>query len=150
VFGALDSLDRSVGDETLKTGTPEWEAYVSDGLAKQVEALSSRGAKVALATFPCSKPAAWAFLPEPGKYEEETFRRINDLNAVYRRFAEQHPDKVTLVDLNHFACPEGRFSDLIIDGVRMREDGLHFTPQGSSVVARWLAPQLVDIARGSR
>jgi len=33
--------------------------------------------------------------------------------------------------------------------VRMREDGLHFSPQGSSVVARWLAPQLVDIARGS-
>ena len=149
VFGALDSLDRFVDGEKLEAGTPEWEAYVSDGLAKQVEAFSSRGSKVALLTFPCSKPVAWAFLPDPAKNEEDTLRRINELNGVYRRFAEQHPDKVTLIDLNRFACPENRFSDLVVDGVRMREDGLHFSPQGSSVVARWLAPQLVDIARGS-
>ena len=150
VFGALDSLDRSTGGAMLKAGTPEWEAYVSDGLEKQVDILSSQGARVALLTFPCSKPAAWALLPDSDQYEEETFWRINALNEVYRRFAGEHSEKVTLIDLNRYACPEGKFSDLVIGGVRMREDGLHFTPEGSSVVARWLAPQLIDVAREGR
>jgi len=146
VFGAMDSLDRLVGGIALKTGTPEWDAYVSDGLEKQIDLLSAKGARVALLTFPCSKPVAWGFLPDPNKYVEETFWRINELNALLRRFAEEHPDKVTLVDLNRYACPEGRFSDVVIGGVKLREDGLHFSPEGSSVVARWLAPQLVEIA----
>jgi hypothetical protein len=149
VFGAMDSLDRQVDGTLLKAGTPEWEAFVSSGLEKQMKAFNSQGAKLALLTFPCSRPASWASRPDAAKFEEDTFRRINDLNAVYRRFAEEHPDDVALVDLNRFACPDGRFTDLVLDGVRMREDGLHFTPQGSVVVARWLAPQLVAIARAA-
>jgi peptidoglycan/LPS O-acetylase OafA/YrhL len=146
VFGAMDSLDRVLDGKTLKTGTPEWETFVTDGLDKQVDALSSQGARIALLTFPCSKPAAWAFFPDVDKYEAETSRRIDDLNEVYRRYAAEHPGKVTLIDLYAYTCPEGEFSDLEIDGVRMREDGLHFTPEGSAVLARWLGPQLVDIA----
>ncbi len=82
--------------------------------------------------------------------EQETYRRINALNDLYRRFAAAHPDEVTLIDLNHFACPEDRFTDVVINGVKMRDDGLHFTPQGSTVVANWLAPQLLQIVRAGR
>jgi hypothetical protein len=71
---------------------------------------------------------------------------MDDLNAVYRGFAAEHPGQVFLVDLNGFADPEGKYTDLYIDGVRMREDGVHFTTQGSYVVARWLVPQIVAAA----
>ena len=49
-----------------------------------------------------------------------------------------------LADMNHFVCPEGKFTDISIDGVRLREDGGHFTEAGSVPVARWLVPQIID------
>ena len=78
--------------------------------------------------------------------EAEDLRRITILNDLYRQFAAEHPEKVTLVDLNGFACPEGTYTDLVVDGVKMREDGIHFTPKSSYVVARWLVPRIVDAA----
>jgi peptidoglycan/LPS O-acetylase OafA/YrhL len=146
LFGGQDSYDRLVNGVMLEAGTPEWKAYVMSGLEKQLDLFSSKGAKMLLATFPCSRPAAWDSVPDAAEREEETFRRINELNEVYRQFAEEHPDKVILADLNVFACPESRFTDLVIDGVRMREDGTHFTEGGSPIVARWLAPQIVAAA----
>jgi len=143
IFGALDSLDRLVNGVMMETGTPEWDAYVLSGLQEQLDVFSSRGAKMLLVTFPCSKPAAWESVDDAAEREQETFRRINELNEVYRRFAEEHPDEVALADLNVFACPEDRFTDLVIDGVRMREDGTHFSVGGSDIVARWLAPQII-------
>ncbi|MCJ7492392.1 MAG: GDSL-type esterase/lipase family protein, partial [Dehalococcoidia bacterium] len=150
VFGAWDSYDRLVNGVMLEAGTPEWDAYVFNGLEKQLDVVSSRGAKMLLVTFPCSKPAAWASVPDAAEREQETFRRINELNEVYRRFAEEHPDEVALADLNAFACPESRFTDLVIDGVRMREDGIHFSEGGSPIVARWLAPQIIAAASEGR
>jgi len=143
VFGGMDNRNRHVDGRVLVTGTPEWEAYLLDGLTKQVDMLSSRGAKVMIATFPCAKPELLS-LASPDWEEEKAFRRINLLNNVYRKFVEQHPE-VTLVELGRFACPEVHYTDLYIDGVQMREDGLHFIDgEASEIVASWLAPQIVD------
>lgn len=54
-----------------------------------------------------------------------------------------------LADLNAFADPEGKYTDLYIDGVRMREDGVHFTTEASYIVGRWLAPQIVADAKAA-
>ena len=63
------------------------------------------------------------------------------MNSLYRRFAEQHSGKVSLIDLNGFASPGGSFSEYVVDGV------MHFTPEGSNVVAGWLAPQIAGVGR---
>jgi peptidoglycan/LPS O-acetylase OafA/YrhL len=149
LFGGADSRDYFVNGRTLEIGTPEWDAYVLAGLQQQLDVLTSQGAKLALLTFPYSRLVPWALLPDAAEREQDDFRRITELNKVYRQFAERHPDKVTLVNLNGFACPEGRFTDLVINGVKMREDGLHFTPNSSYVVARWLAPQIAAAAADS-
>lgn len=115
-------------------------------LQRQVDALSSKGAKVMLATYPCSKPSAWDDLANGAAAEEDTSRRIDALNGVYREFAQSHPGEVVLTDLNQFTCPEGKFTDRYVDGVRLRDDGLHFSSEGSTEVARWLAPQIVGAA----
>jgi len=144
VFGAWDNRDRHVDGRVLVTGTPEWEAYFRDGLEKQIDRLSATGAKVMLATFPCGRPTQWSLQSDGAEREEEFLRRINLVNDVYRKFAEQHPE-VILVELNRFTCPEGHYTDLYIDGVQMREDGLHFTDgEASKIAASWLAPQIVD------
>jgi hypothetical protein len=74
---------------------------------------------------------------------------VDELNDLYREFALQHPDQVVIVDLNRYVCPEGEDA-VAIDGVGLREDGAHFTPEGADLVARWLAPQIIATAREGR
>jgi peptidoglycan/LPS O-acetylase OafA/YrhL len=150
LFGGADNLDHLVNGRTLEAGTPESDEYIRQELQKQVDELTSRGTRLALLTYPCSRPAQWVLVSdaEQQEREREDLRRITILNDLYRGFAAEHPEKVTLVDLNGFACPEGVYSDLVVDGVKMREDGIHFTPKSSYIVARWLIPGIVDIAAG--
>ena len=147
VFGAWDSRDHVVSGVTLTAGSSEWDSYVLSELERELAVLTSSGAKLVLLTWPCERPTPWIEMGKAGvRAEEEDLQRVEALNIVYRRFASEHPDQVTLVDLFTFTCPEGSFSDLVINGVKMREDGTHFTPQSSYIVARWLLPQLVQIA----
>ncbi len=150
VFGAWDSRDHVVNGVTLPAGAPQWDTYVLGELERELNVLTASGAKLVLLTWPCERPTPWIEMGKAGvRAEEEDLQRVEALNIVYRRFAAEHPDKVTLVDLFTFTCPEGNFSDLVINGVKMREDGTHFTPQGSYIVARWLLPQLLDAAHKS-
>ena len=145
-FGVWDSEDIQTSNGKLLAGTPEWNAYVHDGLEMRFATLTSQGAKLMLATFPYVSPGLWSLTSNAQQTIDDSARRMDDLNAVYRGFAAEHPGQVFLVDLNAFADPEGKYADLYIDGVRMREDGVHFTTQGSYIVARWLVPQIVAAA----
>jgi hypothetical protein len=52
-----------------------------------------------------------------------------------------------VLDLNHLVCPDGRFA-WDVDGIQVRSDGLHFTPEGDQrVIAPWLLPRLAGLAR---
>jgi hypothetical protein len=43
-------------------------------------------------------------------------------------------------------CPGGQFT-WTVSGVRIRSDGLHFTPAGvQRIIAPWLLPRLADLA----
>jgi peptidoglycan/LPS O-acetylase OafA/YrhL len=145
LFGPWDTLDLKVGGRLLEVGTPEWEAYALNELGHAVDVLSSRGAKVMLLTSPCFKPRDLG-LDAPA-YVRLNPERVGVLNDLYWEFARQHPDQVVIVDLNRFVCPEGEATDVTIDGVRLREDGVHFTPEGADLVARWLAPEITAAAR---
>ena len=49
----------------------------------------------------------------------------------------------TVIDLNKFICMDG---DPIQRGdVKLRFDGLHFTPEGAALVWKWLGPQLLSV-----
>jgi len=141
LFGPWDTLDLNVGGRPLEVGTPEWHAYAWDQLQSAVDTFSSGGAKVILLTSPCFKPRDMALTPTVGGRHLRVWP-VGPLNDLYREFERQHPDEVTVADLNGFICPGGEYSDLTVDGVKMRYDGVHFTPEGAAVVARWLAPQI--------
>ncbi|HUS82766.1 MAG TPA: acyltransferase family protein [Dehalococcoidia bacterium] len=148
LFGAWDYRDHVVNSVTLETGTAEWDAYVLSELQKETDVLTAWGAKLLLVTWPCSRPEVWTEIGDTGvQATADALWRIDRLDALYRQFAEQHPDKVRLIDLNAFACPKGTYTDLVVDGVRLREDGTHFTPESSYIVARWLVPRITDAAR---
>jgi peptidoglycan/LPS O-acetylase OafA/YrhL len=148
LFGPWDTLDLKVGDRLLEVGTPEWEAYALEELSHTVDVVSARGAKVMLLTSPCFSPRDLG-LDTPA-YVRLNPERVGELNDLYWEFARQHADQVVIVDLNRLACPEGDYTDVTIDGVHLREDGVHFTPEGADLVAQWLAPQIVAVAEGRR
>ncbi len=141
LFGPWDTLDLKVGGRVLEVGSPEWQAYALEELSHTVDVLSARGAKVMLLTSPCFKPRDLGLDAEARVQLNP--ERVGELNDLYREFARQHADQVAITDLNGFVCPEGEYTDLTIDGVRLREDGAHFTPEGADLVARWLAPQII-------
>ena len=67
-------------------------------------------------------------------------------NALLRAVAAKHPDLVTVLDLNKVICPGGQFT-WTINGMKVRSDGLHFTPAAvQKIIAPWLLPQLAALA----
>ena len=147
-FGVWDSEDLQTSNGKLEAGSPEWNAYVTGGLERRLDMFSAHGAKMVLATFPYVEPGLWDITPNGDQITRDSARHMDALNDVYRSFAAAHPSQVFLVDLNAFACPEGKYTDLYVSGVRMREDGVHFTTDGSYIVARWLVPQVVADVKG--
>ena len=75
-------------------------------------------------------------------------RRVNGFNTVLARYAADH-DGVTVIDAHGYLCPHGRYRALL-HGHTIRFDGVHFSPDGAIEVWKWLAPQLLALARPGR
>ena len=139
--GAWDTYDMNVGGRSLEFGTPETDDYVLAGLESVVDVVTSKGARVALLTTPYPEKRDLAL---DGRTNRVDPTRIDALNRLYRKVAEERPDKVVIVDLGGYLDSMGNPDE--IDGVDLRLDDLHFTPAGSDIIARWLSPQLLRIA----
>jgi lysophospholipase L1-like esterase len=82
--------------------------------------------------------------PDGSLYPEDTAARVNAWNGLLRAAAARAHAMV--LDLNKEACPNGTFT-WTVDGVRIRSDGLHFTPAGvRAILAPWLLPKLAAAA----
>ena len=141
--GAWDTYDMNVDGKALEFGMPEADDYTLAGLEQAVDVLSSRGGKVVLLTAPYPEKRDLAVDGRTNRVDPERVDRLNDL---YRKVEEERPEDVSVIDLNGYLDSLG--NPVALNGVDLRIDDLHFTPGGSDIIVRWLAPQLVDIARG--
>ena len=67
-------------------------------------------------------------------------------NALLNNEATTNPVHPVVLDLNKVVCPGGTFT-WTINGLRVRSDGLHFTPAGvQRIIAPWLLPELTRLA----
>jgi lysophospholipase L1-like esterase len=132
----------NVDGRALEFGTPDADDRTLAGLKQAVDVLSSRGATVVLLTTPYPEKRDLAV---DGRTNRVDPKRVDELNGLYRRVAEERPDDVRIVDLNGYLNSLG--NPIALDGVDLRIDDLHFTPDGSDIIVRWLAPQLVSIAQ---
>ncbi len=142
--GAWEIFDREIDGEWVEFGTPEYDAVLRPVLQRAVDALSSQGAPVVVLTTP-------PFLRDDGTttdWTQNETARTDHFNDLLRQLAADNPDTVHLIDLGAELCPENQCREEI-DGADVRPDGLHFGADGALVVARWLAPQVREIALGS-
>ena len=143
-IGAWEIFDREIDGTWVEFGTPEYDAVLVPTLQRVVDALSSQGAPVVVVTTP-------RFQRDDGTSTEWTqneTRRTDHFNDLLRDLAEANPDTVRLVDLGAYLCPANECRETI-DGIPLRPDGLHFGEEDARLVARWLAPQLRQVAEGA-
>ncbi len=122
--------DREVDGTWQHPCQPGFDQYYRSEVAEAIRVLGSAGGRVVVATAPYfASDAAPA----------DAVKRVDCLNTVYRQAAAA--DGALVLDLNAYACPDGRCLDTV-DGVVLRPDGLHFSGPGAELAARWTVGQL--------
>jgi hypothetical protein len=136
-------MDRRLGGEYQHVGQRAFDAYLTSELQLALSIVGARGAHTDLLTAPYTRRAERM---DGGLYPEDRPERVDAWNRLLRRVAAEHPETVTVIDLNRRVCPDGEFAWSIGD-VRIRSDGLHFTEEGvQEWIAPWLMPKLINIA----
>ncbi|HTN78465.1 MAG TPA: acyltransferase family protein [Acidimicrobiales bacterium] len=135
--GAWDAYDVRLDGQWVPFGTPRYDAFALEEVQHAVDVLESRGAKVVVLTSPYFQARRDIVDADRTAYNP---KRVDHLNELFRRLRG-----VSLLDLNRFLAPDGHYTNDVLDVADVRGDGVHFTPAGADLVARWLAPQLESL-----
>jgi peptidoglycan/LPS O-acetylase OafA/YrhL/lysophospholipase L1-like esterase len=140
--GIWEVVDRRLpGDDRFRSiGQPEIDRYLLREMLAAIDLLGSKGATVVLLTYPhfqAGRDQGYVDLPESDP------ARVDRLNAIMAEAAGLRPGVVSVVDFQGWlaARPGGEHDPAI------REDGLHFYDSFGPVIAEWLAPQILELAR---
>ncbi|WP_120314080.1 acyltransferase family protein [Mycolicibacterium elephantis] len=135
IIGRWEVVDRMHEGRWAHIGDPVYDAYLRTELNRALDILGSTGARVVVTTEPYNRRGERA---DGTLYPEDRPERVDDWNDLLRRVATKRPN-VTVLDLNRKLGPNGGYTNRI-DGIRMRSDGLHPTPDA----VEWLTPWLTD------
>jgi hypothetical protein len=135
--------DRKLNGVYQHVGMPEYNEYLRTELELALSIAGSHGARIVLLTAPYTRRAERS---NGELFDEDRPERVDAWNVLLRDVAAHHPSNVNVIDLNKRVCPDGKFT-WTIGQLRIRSDGLHFTPDGvRRWIAPWLMPQLASIA----
>ena len=141
-IGRWEVMDRFHAGRWTRLGDPAFDRYLEQEVEEAVRILAARDAVVVVTTAPY-------FLrgerPDGGTWPEDDPARVDRFNAILRRVAARHPNDVAVLDLNAQTSRGGRYTP-VIDGVSLRFDGVHFSPEGSRWLAPWLFGALTEVA----
>lgn len=132
-IGAWEVFDHVVGNEVEKPGSPEYATYLSGMLERAHDVLTADGARLFVPNVPCYRQESLALQGvDVGPIRNDPVRAAA-VNDVIDAFVERHLDDTTMIDVSSWLCPEGTYHEER-DGVQMREDGVHYTPEGARLV----------------
>ncbi len=140
MLGAQETYDRRIGSRVIYFDTPEGAALRRATLERAVSEIERHGARVVLLT------ALYGKLGWPLQIDQSR-SGFNDAwidawNRAVVEVAAADPSRRTLLDLNAYLDPEGRWAETV-HGVRARTDGVHLTVEAADIAARWLVPQIL-------
>jgi peptidoglycan/LPS O-acetylase OafA/YrhL len=135
IIGRWEVVDRVNGGNWTHIGDDAYDAYLRGELQRALETLTSTGARVVVTTEPYNRRAE---KPDGSLYPEDQPIRADRWNTLLRSVIGKRPD-VTVLDLNKKMCPDGYYTNKV-DGIKMRMDGVHPTPEA----VKWLTPWLTD------
>ena len=131
-----------VGDRVIPTGTAAWDEVWSLKRQALVDELAGAGAaRMVFMTVPCFPPDWTQRFPRlaPGL--------TTHANEILAAIAARNAERVSLIDLAGYLCPDGHYQPGLGSVELVRVDGMHYSEAGADLVGRWLAPQVERIAR---
>jgi hypothetical protein len=146
-----DEFDWQIGAKKVRFGSRAWDAFATERFSAVMQQLGSGRARVAWLLAPYFRPdvidaATKAYRKRHGRYDSALDdSRVRHLNRLYQKIAATQGCRVSIVDTRLCVCPDDRFAEKI-DGIEIRDDGVHFTTAGADRLARYL---LAPIAGGS-
>jgi peptidoglycan/LPS O-acetylase OafA/YrhL len=138
IIGRWETVDRVNEGRWTHIGDPAFDAYLGGELQRALDTLGTTGIRVAVATVPYSRRGE---KPDGTLYPEDQPERVDQWNTLLRRTIGQRPN-VSILDLNRKLCPDGVYTAKV-DGIQVRSDGVHLTPEG----VQWLTPWLEESLR---
>jgi hypothetical protein len=138
VIGRWETVDRVNEGQWTHIGDPTFDAYLNGELERALNIVSANGVRVVVATVPYSRGGE---KPDGRLYPEDQPDRVNLWNTMLRKTVSHHPG-VQILDLNKKLCPDGVYTAKV-DGIKVRSDGVHLTPEG----VKWLTPWLEESLR---
>jgi peptidoglycan/LPS O-acetylase OafA/YrhL len=144
--GAWEIYDKKVDGQVLRVGTASYAQYLDGELQTAYNILAPTSGRIAMFNVPCYHQRDTGTGGAGAEIRNDPARGAW-LNQVFSQFVAAHAAKMSMIDLRDYVCPGGRYVDRM-DGVQVRDDGVHFTPDGADVIWRWLGPQLRKLASG--
>jgi peptidoglycan/LPS O-acetylase OafA/YrhL len=138
IIGRWEIVDRMHEGRWTHVGDPVFDAYLRAELGRALDIVGSTGARVVVTTEPYNRRGE---KPDGSLYPEDDPDRVDDWNNLLRRVVGQRQN-VTVLDLNRKLGPNGAYTTKV-DGIRLRSDGVHPTPEA----VEWLTPWLTDALR---
>ncbi len=135
IIGRWEVVDRVNEGDWKHIGDDAYDAYLRGELQRALDILTSTGARVVVTTEPYNRRGE---RPDGSPYPEDQPVRADRWNTLLRSVIGKRRD-VTVLDLNKKLCPNGYYTNKV-DGIKMRMDGVHPTPEA----VKWLTPWLTD------
>jgi peptidoglycan/LPS O-acetylase OafA/YrhL/lysophospholipase L1-like esterase len=143
-IGAWEVFDHVVGGEVLEVGSAAYAERLGERLRLGIDRLAHLGTPVVLVEVPCmgSDPRR---LRADG--ERQDADRVAAVNAVIDDVAATHPAVAGLVRTKDLLC-DGDRGRATLDGVPLRVDGVHFSPEGAAVLWPHLSSRIEELLPG--
>jgi peptidoglycan/LPS O-acetylase OafA/YrhL len=143
--GRWELVDRLYEGKWTNILQPRFAAYVKSQLEKAAEVANGAGIPMVFLTAPCTDEGEQ---PDGAPWPEDNPARRTEYNRLLHQVAAEHPQTVSVDDLDKAACPGGKYAPSV-QGVVIRtvQDGVHFTPQGGVFLAPSLMPPIVAAGR---
>ena len=144
-------INTAHGTKVLVSGSPEWKSVMLQRMDTRVKKFLATGARVVLML----EPPAVHTSASTADSEDVAYERMN---AILTEVAAKHRREVTTVDLLPRVCPSGPPCQAIVPAFNphpktvaqtVRPDGIHYLPNGSLWLARWLVPRIAEAGNGS-
>jgi hypothetical protein len=142
MLGLGELYDRRVEGEVLTFGTEEYREWLYGEIDRRREIVAGHTHRFALTTALCMRISADA--ADPTTSVANDLDRLTWLNDSIRSYGLAHPE-VAVLDLYGTVCADG-YTDRV-DGVTLRDDGLHLNTAGAALVWQRIGPQMVEAAQ---
>ncbi|HVA08872.1 MAG TPA: acyltransferase family protein [Acidimicrobiales bacterium] len=142
--GRWEVVDREYQGKWTNILNPTYAAYVKHQLELTSNLVTAARVHMVFLTAPCTNEGEQ---PNGTPWPEDNPARLDVYNRLVREVAAEHPQTVSVVDLNAAACPGGHYSTKVGGVTVRRADGVHFTMAGGIYLAPRIMPPIVASGR---